>query len=243
MRSVVFFSLVFLYSNVGVVHAAPDAQQPELMCSESPKVKYFPVSSCAEKNASQEKMNSETQFPQFCFLEFRGAYFLSTSHSLREIYSPAALCGLEFDCHLYKQLYAWVGAGYLKRRGTSRPTNTTTTLTLVPINAGMKWIYTMYRVQPYLGVGAEATYGHEKVRNPPDTSIFIPSRSDWAWGGIFKIGFLVYFVDHLFLDFYTDYSLRTLNLKKLSSSSPHLEFVNSVNLSGFSFGAGLGYGF
>lgn len=173
------------------------------------------------------------------FLEIRGAYFLPIQHTFRTIYCPTFFWGLEWNGQLYQQLYGWIGANYLRKHGHTIPDHSPTTLTMVPLSLGLKWIYNSYRVQPYLGVGQEITYEHEKT----NSNIFVHSRSNWSYGGIFKIGFLVYATHHLFLDFYTDYSLRTLRLQKLSSSLPQWEWIHSIDLSGFNFGAGLGYGF
>lgn len=198
----------------------------------------LPTSHDRQKPPQKAKMSNDHWKP-FCFLEARGAYFLWTDSTVKSVYSPGALCGLEFDCRLYEQLYSWVGVDYLCKGGKTLPDHKSTTLTLVPISAGLKWIYTVYRAQPYLGAGIEAFYGKETI----DSSVFAHSRANWGCGGIFKAGLLVYLIDHLFLDLYADYSLQKLNLKKLPASAPQLELVNSVNLSGFSFGLGLGYGF
>ena len=176
---------------------------------------------------------------RFCFIEVRAADFVPTGHSFQSIYSSGGLLGVEFDCRICKQLYGWVGASYWRNKGRAEPDRTASYCTIVPINAGLKWIYSIYQVQPYLGVGVEYSYGHEETNSP----YLAHSRLGWGWGGVFKTGFLVYFANHFLLDFYADYSLRALQLNDFSASSPHLELIDSVNLSGFTFGGGLGYGF
>lgn len=196
----------------------------------------IPISSFQKK----EKENSLSTYWQHpYFIEARGAYFLFTESRLKQYYSPAPLWGLEFDGQIYRYLYGWTAVSYLTANGKTTPDHKSTTLSLVPLSAGLKCIYTNYLVQPYAGIGIEALYGKEKTDSP----VLANNRQNWGCGGIFKVGFLTYFTQYIFLDFYTDYSIQKLHLKTLGPSKPQIEFVNSADLSGFSFGMSLGGGF
>lgn len=174
--------------------------------------------------------------PDFCFLEARAAYFYPTGHKFREVYSGAGVYGLEFDCRVVKYLYGWVGADYLGKSGKTSAGNSTK-ITIVPFSTGLKWLYTAHSVvQPYLGVGIETMY----LRVKTDSASLIHSKASWGVGGRFKAGMLIRYVDYMFVDLFADYSLRSISLE---GSSSRCLTVNRPDISGFSFGGGLGYFF
>lgn len=171
----------------------------------------------------------------FCFLEVRAAYFYPTSNEFRGFYPGGVIWGLEFDCQAMESLYWWLSAEYFRKDGKTN-LGSSTNVAVVPLNAGFKWCYTEYWLQPYLGLGIETTYLREKVNSPN----LLHSTAFWTFGLRFKSGFFARFYDHFFLDFFADYSLKCANLHKASHSSVT---IDSPNTSHFSFGGGLGYAF
>lgn len=230
---IIFYLLLFFFSL---------AEQQFLHAKEYTEIKTDSFSYAAknqEQKISKRKKNTYAEWTKFCSLEFRGAYFLPTSSAFQTAYSGGALWGLEADFRLNKSLYTWLSVNFFREKGTPLIGTGSMNLTMLPLNLGLKWIWTSHKVQPYVGVGIEAIYANEQSNN----SLALRNRSSWGCGGIFKTGLLCYFTAHFFLDFYTDYSLRPLHLRHLSSSTPQLELIHFADLSGFSFGSALGYGF
>ena len=168
-------------------------------------------------------------------MEFRAAYLYPTSNHFRTYYPGGVVWGLEFDCRFVEDFYAWISTEYFSKDGKTS-SGSSTNLILVPINTGIKWLYTKYIVQPYLGLGLETSYFREKVNSP----LLIHSLSFWDFGLRFKTGFLVRIFENFYTDFYADYSLKCANLHKPSHPSV---IVLKPNTNHFSFGGGLGYAF
>ena len=189
----------------------------------------------ADQAEIQSKPCSEKSYADFYFLEIRAAYLYPSSNHFRTYYSGGLSWGAELDCRFAKYFYTWISAEYFSKDGKTS-TDSSTNLILVPINAGIKWLYSNSFVQPYLGLGLETSYLREKIDSP----LLLHSLSFWNFGLRFKTGFLIRIFEYFYTNIYLDYSLKCANLHKPTHSSV---IVLNPNTSHFSFGGGFGYAF
>jgi hypothetical protein len=184
-------------------------------------------------------------------IEGRAAYFYPTSDRFREIYSGGGIYGLEFDAQIWKRLFIWGEVDYFSKSGrtdidfgsiTNASVNCClknckeerTHVRIVPCSVGLKYYFNKDPVQFYLGAGVLASYLHTEVHS----ETLVKGRGKWGWGGAFKSGLLCHVTPSFFIDFFTDYRLVEVHLHR-----PHDKKVitHHADLSGFSFGGGLGY--
>lgn len=168
--------------------------------------------------------------------EVRAAYYYPTDSRFRDIYSNAGLYSFETSVQTYKKLYSWTSIGFLYTSGNSLGEEDSTELYMVPIGLGLKYFFHYRRVKPYLGGGLLTSYVH--IHN--DSAYVERNQSDWVIGGIVKTGLLADLSEAVFLDFFMDYTYLS---KNFDSSSHRYVITRKGNLSGLSFGAGLGYRF
>ena len=177
-------------------------------------------------------------------VEFKAAYFYPTSRSFREIYpSGGPIYGVELSCQAWKRLYPWFSANYFSKSGHSiiegvpDSLRSHTKIQFVPLGLGLKYVYEINRtLDLYIGLGALATYLHMKDEAP----YVIQTSSKWGAGGIGKVGAFLNFYKAFFLDIAIDYSYM-----KVHFHSPGGDTITrqTADLSGFSFGGGIGYRF
>lgn len=174
-----------------------------------------------------------------CFLTFRGAYFDPTGGAFRKVYSSGAIYGFEFDYQIENDFYGWAAINYFNKTGKTTAEHCYTDLSMLPITIGLKWLYRRYRVQPYIGLGLNLTYLHEITHDPTLAHV----QAVWNAGGIAKTGLFIRLVDEFLIEFYADYSFSKVRLHRSPFYAKRIDLVHSANLSGFSFGTGLGYEF
>lgn len=168
--------------------------------------------------------------------EIKLAYYYPTSSRTRDLYTGSGLYSFELSVETWCDFYPWVSAGYLHATGHTKAENRKTTLEMVPLNLGVKYIASCWGSHPYLGLGVTATYMHTKDNSP----YVIHTTSKWGVGGIVKAGFLAYMSECMFIDLFIDYTFVRMGFH--NSSSPNVQ-RRSANLSGFSFGGGFGWAF
>jgi len=177
-------------------------------------------------------------FPADVLVEGKAAYFHPTNSRLKEIYSGGGIYGAELSVQAWKELYPWISADYFSQSGRSvidgggsSMRGNKTEIHFVPIAAGLKYLKQVSsNFDVYFSAGATATYLHIKNHLRTRTQV----QTNWGPGFTCKIGTLAYIYKGLFLDFAIDYRYA-----KVSFSKP----CCAANLSGFSFGGGLGYRF
>lgn len=172
--------------------------------------------------------------------EARVAYFYPTNHRFREIYGHGgALYSAELNFSTCYNFYGWLGAGYFTKSGESIGEKNHTRIQFVPLSLGLKYLfcfpcYPSFR--PYLGAGLLVTYLHMH----DDSPFVIEKISKWGVGGIAKLGLIYNFWNCFFIDLFTDYSYTKIDFRK---TRHHKVSRHDANISGFSFGGGLGYWF
>ncbi|CUI15752.1 conserved hypothetical protein [Candidatus Protochlamydia naegleriophila] len=173
-------------------------------------------------------------------VEARVAYYRPSSKKVKEIYGNGwADYQVELSKGFCDNWRAFVGVSGFSKSGRSLGEHDKTTLRLIPLTFGVKYVYNYAPcVDIYIGGGAayswlrikdHSSYVHEHVKK---------SR----FGGIAQIGAYYYFNECLFADVFIDYLFQKYDFSNSHSYSRYVE-RHDVNLSGFKVGAGLGYRF
>lgn len=169
-------------------------------------------------------------------LEAQAAYYRPTNHQFRDIYSGSGIYGVELSVQSWKGLYPWISGSAFTKSGHSLGLHNRTHITFVPIGVGLKYLWKVNFVDLYLGAGALPTYLH--IHNHSHCGL--EKTSKWGCGGIAKVGVIFNLPKAFFIDTFVNYSYIKISNHRTSNGyiSPH-----SANLSGFSFGGGIGYRF
>lgn len=174
-------------------------------------------------------------------LEFKGAYFHPTNDRFRKIYKNGALYGPEVTFQLCQDScwYGFASIDFFHKRGHSIGLHTPTSIRLVPLGFGLKYIIpSCYEcINWYAGIGFQPI--HVSIEN---NSPAVPDHSKWAYGGIAKFGALIDVYCNFFVDVFVDYSFAHLHSIRTSTCcGPEVPLKTSI--SGVVVGAGLGYRF
>jgi hypothetical protein len=170
-------------------------------------------------------------------LEAKGACFYPTNHTIRKIYGVGGEYGLEGSVSFSRNFYAWASGDVLYQHGHSLGSDQSTYLTLVPIAAGIKYLYPLHcKVDFYAGAGPQYSY-----MNISNHSNYVTRHiRKWGWGGIGKAGFLFDMYQGIFLDVFAQYSYLRI---PFHNSLNGQVTPNNIHLSGWQFGGAIGYRF
>ncbi|MBX7066971.1 MAG: hypothetical protein K1X28_07055 [Parachlamydiales bacterium] len=174
--------------------------------------------------------------------EAKAAYFYPTNHVFRQIYSGGGIYGLELTWDLWRCLYGWSSASFFTKKGkaigsSAAVSDFPTKIYFVPLAAGVKYVANVACwADIYAGIGIETTFLHIKDRVLDET--FIVRK--WGLGGIAKVGAYFRLYESLLLDIFADYSYMKIPYHNTHGGTtvPH-----NADISGFSFGGGIGYKF
>ena len=154
--------------------------------------------------------------------EIKASYFLPTGALFREIYGGGGLYEGEFTYRIWRWVDVWTSAGYFGKSGHAIGAGAETQVFFIPLGVGVKGVYSVGAVDFYGGVGGLGLYLHTRDHSP-----FVSSTtSQWGGGALFKAGAWVPWRKELFLDLFAQYALA---------------YANGADLSGWAFGAGVGY--
>lgn len=178
--------------------------------------------------------------------EANAAYFYPTDPQFRKIYSGGGIYRLKTCTQVWEQFYPWISIGVFSKSGSSIGEGDKTRITIVPLGFGFKYLPLFDRFfRPYLEVGGLASYVHIHDYSP----YVVKKNSRVGAGGIIKIGLLTYLAKFFFLDFFCDYSFMKVNFNTSYKEERHHGADNKevthhrADLSGFSFGGGIGFSF
>ena len=170
------------------------------------------------------------------YLEARGAYFYPTGDRFRESYSGSGIYGLEFDFQIYKRYLGWLETDFYTEKGYTKGDRDHMKIDIIRYSFGFKYLYDKYFIQPYIGIGPAVVWLHSHVDSP----YLIRCLSQTGVGPLAKVGAFIKLPKSIFIDIYADYLWKTMDL----SRSKHTEIVfHHADISGFSFGTGIGYQF
>lgn len=178
---------------------------------------------------------------QDVLLEFKAACFIPTSCRFKDIYGRSgALYGPELTMRLCDSCwYGFASFDYFHKKGHSIGLCEPTTVTLVPIAFGLKYLVpTNDFLDCYAGLGFEAV--NVRTRNCIESVVF--KQTQWGFGGIAKLGVFYYLPCNFFLDFFVDYSFVNVGSKHSLCQNYGMESVKT-KISGAILGAGVGYRF
>ncbi len=164
--------------------------------------------------------------------ELRGGYFYPTSKKFREIYRDGGPeVELELSKTFKKDWMAWANVNYFERSGHSIGFHDKTTINMVPVSFGFKYLYPIcnFPINPYLGGGV--TYTFINVKNDADFVKRHVTKS--GVGFVVKSGMYVDLCYGLILDIFADYYYQKI----------HFYSKNNEDVGGFKMGLGLGYKF
>lgn len=179
----------------------------------------------------------------FCkdvFIEFKGACFLPTNSCVRNIYGKAGpLYGPELTFQLCenKNWYGFASLDFLTKNGRSIGLCDRTKMHLMPLGLGLKYFVPFCFGDFYMGLGFQPVL----LKTINCSNFVLNKTSNWAFGGVAKMGSCFDLCDNYFLDIFADYSFAKLSCKKRCYN---LDVINvKANISGAVIGAGIGYRF
>lgn len=192
------------------------------------------------------------------FLEFKGGAFIPVGCDFRSIYGDVTFfVSPEFSWQVvdHANWYIFASAGYAEKDGNSVGLCNSTKARLVPLGIGVKYFFQDLHAdfcknhKFYLGLGFQPA-----LLQTNNCSEFVQrTTSQWGFGGVAKIGYLLDLQKNFFLDFFADYSFVTVGCKKLcnasdiccSSSLSNIHYVTPLkaDISGVILGIGIGYSF
>lgn len=177
-------------------------------------------------------------------LEFKGAYFLPTNHTFKDIFhNGGALYGPELTVQLCddKPWYAFASIDYFQKKGRSIGLSDRTKVSLLPLAIGIKYVVPLLCdcVDLYAGLGFQA----ERVHTKNDSPFVIPELTRWGFGGIAKIGTYCYLPHNFVIDFFIDYSFVQTHRGNDAQAPTGPIVPLKAHVSGAIFGIGLGYVF
>lgn len=177
-------------------------------------------------------------------VEAKAGYFYPTDHKFRKIYSGGGVYGMEVSYEALCNVYAWGSVNYFSQDGRSYQegpdtvdidTNRTS-IEIVPLGFGLKYLYNSCYGDFYVAAGPLATHMHIKDHSP-----FVIQRiNKWGWGGTVKLGANFDLCDNLYLNVFSDYSYMKMDFHYTDNQRV---VRTEADISGISVGAGLGYKF
>jgi len=173
-------------------------------------------------------------------LEFKAAYFQPTHGTFKHIYHGGALFGPEITFNIVGPIYGFASYDFFTKNGKSLGLSTCTNVRLQVLAAGLKFMHCVAdNITLYGGLGFQPIFLHTHNYSP----YVIQITHKWGFGGIAKFGMYIDVPCNIVLDLFVDYSLMTV--KKSSCNNRPIGYIQqtNANLSGVSFGAGLGYRF
>lgn len=182
--------------------------------------------------------------------ELRVAYYQPSSHKVRHIYGNG---WTDYQLELSKDIACgfrgWVGVSGFSRKGHSIGYHDRTSMSLIPINFGLKYDYNFCNGVDVF-VGGAACYSSLHLH---DHSGYVKEHTNkWAWGGLLQTGVKYDFCSWGYVSAFFDYMFQKFNFHdsykgSFSGSSYYYESEHiercKVNLNGFKLGVGLGLNF
>lgn len=157
-------------------------------------------------------------------LELKAAYFYPTEQDFLDIYGGGPRYGAEVDIGLWKGFDVWLGGSYFSKAGELTFTKEKTELRIIPIGAGLKYLWTKGVVRVYTAAGLSSF--QYKESNP------IGEVSKSRVGLTAELGSYLKVAGGLLIDAFVGYSVSYVETEAFK-----------VNIGGVSAGLGLAYQF
>ena len=172
------------------------------------------------------------------WLEIKSSYFLFSVSPMKNIYNKG---GFEIQgsasVPFCNQLDFYGSVGYRKAWGHALNTCQKTSLTVIPVDIGLKPIFNLCERFFYLfAIGPRFFYFHQRNNSP-----YIDCKINGGGIGLFvNTGLNVQLSDSFLLGVFGEYSYEK---KKVCPNRPNVYTNGSVQLGGFACGVSLGYAF
>ncbi len=171
-------------------------------------------------------------------LEARASYFRPFSKTFRELFRNGGIdYSLETTIPVWCGLNVWGAVDYFSRGGKMIGIDRSTRLTMVPITAGLKYVYFCNR---YYGVyaGAGTRYYFVELINRVYPIHRVTHRQ--GFGGIVEVGNLFCLNNSFLIDLFASCSFKSFH--GLRHLPPNAE-SSRIDVGGWNVGGGLGYKF
>ena len=187
----------------------------------------------------QMAATAAAQVDPFCYAspEVAVAYFLPLSSRFQEIYGGGPIYTFELNVKTWHQLYTWASVSYFCENGRSIGANNTTNIQLIPLAFGFKYLWWCTNSHPYIAIGPLFT----RFKTEDNAPFVIRKNKKWGYGATAKVGNSWYIWGDLCLDVFVNYSYMYIDFDRVPADKPVVR--HDADLSGFSFGSGLGYSF
>lgn len=184
---------------------------------------------------AQDNMSPPKEMPSSTF-EIKTGYFFFASQTMRNVYNYGGFqiqtCG---SYTILKHLQLYGSIGFLEAWGKSLHFHQKTALWQIPVDLGLKPVLSLSpSVQWYAALGPRYFYLYQD-----NQSSSVNSYVKNGIGMFVNTGFHFFPANHLLVDLFGEYSYEPVH----SSSWKSGVHGRSVQVGGFSFGAGLGYTF
>lgn len=174
--------------------------------------------------------------------EVKTGYFFFSDSKMRKVYDRGAwdfqVCASYpfWNLNCDWTLNAYGAVEYIHPSGRSIHGHQSTSLWSIPVNIGIKPVYTLNaNTQYYFAIGPRYFYLHQHNR-----SSFVYKNKSRSGLGLFANTGINYFLDdHLLIDLFGEYSYAKLHFH---GSNPRI-YTRDIQVGGFTFGGGLGYAF
>lgn len=168
--------------------------------------------------------------------EAKVGYFIPTDGQFRNNYGQDGIIStLESSFNAGYNLYPWASISYYGN--AAHPTtggDKKSHIYMIPVGAGLKYLYSFGRLGVYGGLGVLPTYLHIQNNSP----LLVRTQEKWGCGGIVKFGLIADRLWNFFLDLFAEYSYIKIPFHNASDLTLH-----PANLCNFSIGGGIGYHF
>lgn len=171
-------------------------------------------------------------------LDAKVGYFFFSDAKMRKVYDQGGLdlqvSGAFPICRGWLQVYSSIE--YLERHGRSLRGKQKAKIWEIPLSLGLRSVFPIYQqVQYFITIGPRYFF----VQAHNDSSYVERNMSENGLGGFANTGFKFFPCANLSLDIFGEYSYGRLHFH----SSKHNSYGQTVQVGGFTFGAGLGYAF
>jgi len=182
----------------------------------------------------------------FCFseplFEIKTGYFFFSDSKMRKVYDrdglDIQLCSSYLLWNLTSRwsLNAYGAIEYFHRSGNSMNGDQKTSVWSVPINMGLRPVYTINaNMQYYFSLGPRYFYIQQRNRSP----YVYKNKSRNGVGFFINTGFDYALGDHFLVDIFGEYSYAKT---QFHGGNPRV-YTRKIQVGGFTFGGGIGYSF
>lgn len=172
------------------------------------------------------------------WLEIKPSYFFFSASPMNDIYNHG---GFEIQSSVSVPVCDYLGLygaiGYRKAKGHALNTCEKTSLTVIPIDIGVKPVFKFCeRFYYFFAIGPRYFHFYQHNKSP-----YVDCSIKGNGIGLFvNTGFNVVCADHLLLGIFGEYSYEK---KKICPKMANVFSNGGVQISGFAFGVSLGYAF